>query len=106
MAAPDVLLTAMFAGVLVTVVSLISLGWSCPPHTEAYSQLFRVGAVPPYTGMVSLRASYLLPWHSAPNFAGCRPLARWSLALARVGAAYSVIVLVALITLEARRAWV
>ena len=106
MAAHDVLLSAMFVGVLLTVVSIISLGWSCPPQTEAYSQLFRVGAVPPYTGMVSLRAKYILPWHSAPNFAGCRPLAPWSLVLARVGAALSVIVLIALITLETRGAWV
>jgi hypothetical protein len=106
MAAHDVLVIAMFVAVLLTIVSIISLGWACPPHTEAYSELFRVGAVPPYPGMVSLRARYIVPWHPAPSFAGCRVLAPWSLVLARVGAVCSVIVLFVLVALEMRSAWI
>ncbi len=106
MAASDALLTAMFGGILLAVVSLISLGWACPPQTDAHNQLFARGTVPPYTGIVSLRARFLLPWYSSPDFAGCRALARWSLVLARVGAAISIIALVALITLGVRNAWV
>jgi hypothetical protein len=106
MAASDALLTAMFGGVLLAVISLISLVWACPPQTDAHSQLFAKGTVPPYTAMVSLKASFLLPWHSSPDFAGCRSVAPWSLVLARVGAALSILALVALITLEVLNAWV
>ena len=94
MAALHALLSAMLAaGILLTVVSVIYLGWACPAQTEAYSQLFSVS---PYTGMMSLKARCLLPWHSAPNFSGCWRLAPLAFAMARVGAAFTVIALFAL----------
>jgi hypothetical protein len=97
MAAPETLLSATFVGILLTVVSCIFLVWACPPQTEAYGKLFSAGTVPPYNGMVSLKARYLLPWYSAPTFAGCRRFAHLLLVLARVGAAFSVLALIALI---------
>jgi hypothetical protein len=105
-ATPDILLSALLVGVLVAITSVIALGQSCPPTSDAYRQLFSRGSVPPYTGMTSLRTRFLLPWHPSPNFAGCRPYARWLLGVARLGAAIALVALATLITLWVRSAWI
>jgi len=98
--------SALLVGVLVTIISVIALGQSCPPTSDAYRRLFSRGSVPPYTGMTSLRARFLLPWIPSPNFERCRPYARWSLVVARLGSAISLVALATLITLWVRSAWV
>jgi hypothetical protein len=101
-AVPDVLLIAMVLGrVLLTAAGMIALARSCPPTSQAHRQLFdRAG------DDTSFRGRFLLPWSDTPDFAGCRPVARWFLALARVGAAITLITWAVLIALGVRNAWV
>jgi hypothetical protein len=67
----DLVLAGVFVGVLICVLSMVALQLACPSTTAARGQLFRSGAIYPYTRVTSLKLSALLPWHAAPSFAGC-----------------------------------
>jgi hypothetical protein len=101
-AASDVLLVApLLGGVLLTAAGIIALARLCPRTSQAQGQLFgRAG------DDTSFRGRFLLPWSDTPDFAGCRPVVRWFLALARVGAAITLITWSVLIALGVRNAWV
>jgi hypothetical protein len=90
----DLMLVGVFIGVLICVLAMVALQLACPSTTAARDELFRSGAIYPYTRVTSLRLSALVPWHSAPNFAGCHPVAPVLLVIARVGAAIAVVSLI------------
>src|SRR6266404_3970847 len=102
-AAPELALAGVFIGVLICVLAMMALKLACPPTSLARDQLFASGAVYPYTRVVSLKLSILLPWRSAPNFAGCHRSAPGLLAVARLGAGIAALSLVLLILLGAWR---
>jgi hypothetical protein len=85
--APGVLLIApLLGGVLLTAAGIIALARLCPRTSQAHRRLFERAS-----DDTSFRGRFLLPWPDTPDFAGCRPVARWFLALARVGAAITLI---------------
>jgi hypothetical protein len=95
----DLMLLSVFVGVLICVLAMVALQLACPSTTVARDQLFRSGAIYPYTRVTSLRLSALLPWHSAPSFTGCHPVAPVLLAIARLGAVIAVVSLILLTAL-------
>jgi hypothetical protein len=103
LASLDLMLAGVFVGVLICVVSMVALQLACPSTTAARGQLFRSGAIYPYTRVTSLRLSALLPWHPAPSFAGCHPVAPALLVLARVAAVIAVVSLILLTALGLSR---
>jgi len=101
--ASELALAGVFIGVLICLLAMMALKLACPPTSLARDQLFASGAVYPYTGVASLKLSVLLPWRSAPNFAGCHRFAPGLLAMARLGAGIAALSLVSLILLGAWR---
>ena len=99
----DLMLVGVFVGVLICVLSMVALQIACPSTTVARGQLFRSGAIYPYTRVTSLKLSALLPWQSAPSFAGCHPAAPMLLVFARIGAAIAVASLMLLTALGLSR---
>ena len=101
----ETLLLVTFTGVLVAVVSMMRLRGSCPATTPAHELLFTRGATPPYTEILSLRVRYFLPWVAAPDFSGCRPIARHLLLAVRLGASVAVLGVLTMIASGLRHAW-
>jgi hypothetical protein len=92
----DLMLVGVFIGVLICVLAMIALQLACPSTTAARDELFRSGAIYPYMRVTSLRLSALLPWHSAPSFTGCHPVAPVLLVVARLGTVIAVVSLILL----------
>ena len=78
-------LLALLTGTLLSIVSMLFLKAQVPRGSEAHSALFEHGSVPPYSSITALRAKFLLPWVSAPDFSGCGSFAYWALAFVRFG---------------------
>jgi len=93
-ATEELLLSAVFVGVLVCVLAMIALKLACSSSSTARDELFASGSIYPYTRVASLRLSVLMPWRSSPNFVGCHRSARGLLFLARSGAVLAAISLV------------
>jgi hypothetical protein len=96
----DLMLLGVFLGVLLCVVAMLALQHACPSDSAARAQIFRTGAIYPYTGVTSLKLSVLLPWRSSPNFEGCHRTATALLAAARLGAAMAAVSLLLCVGLE------
>jgi hypothetical protein len=95
----DLVLMGVFVGVLVCVLAMLALQLACPSDTAARDQIFRSGAIYPYTRVTSLKLTVLLPWRASPNFEGCHPAAPALLTVARLGAAIAAGSLVLLVAL-------
>jgi hypothetical protein len=95
----DLMLIGVFVGVLVCVLAMLGLQQACPSDTVARAQMFRSGAIYPYTRVTSLKLTLLLPWRSPPSFEGCHRAAPALLAVARLGAAIAAVSVVLFIAL-------
>jgi hypothetical protein len=93
----ELILLALFVGVLISVGSIIWLRTQVPHSSEAHSVLFSAGTVYPYNLATSLRAKFFFPWVPLPDFAGCGSFAAPALVLSRLGAYIALLAFIGLV---------
>ena len=93
----ELILVAVLAGILISVVGTIWLSAQVPSSSSAHSALFSAGTIHPYNLMVSLRVKFFLPWVPLPDFSGCGSFAWAALALSRLGAYVALFALIGLV---------